>query len=248
MNREKRLSVCGNCVHRSLDFENGYLCNLTGEVGTFEDECKDFFRDGTVTDRATGLTWMQTDSAALGAGGKGDGKLNWEEALEWAENLEYAGYDDWRLPSAKELQSIVDYTRSPGTTGSAAIDPIFEATPIVNEGGEKDYAHYWTGTTHAGLHSARSGVYVAFGRALGFMSAPGRRGGSKRLLDVHGAGAQRSDDKSGDPEAFAQGRGPQGDVVRIYNLVRCVRGGVAEPNSSGPEVEMDYRERRGSGF
>jgi len=29
--------------------------------------------------------------------------------------------------------------RSPDTTGSAAIDPIFSATPIVNEGGVTDY-------------------------------------------------------------------------------------------------------------
>jgi hypothetical protein len=42
-------------------------------------------------------------------------------------------------------------------------------------------------------------------------------------LDVHGAGAQRSDPKKGDPAAFPHGRGPQGDVVRIYNYVRAVR-------------------------
>jgi hypothetical protein len=36
-------------------------------------------------------------------------------------------------------------------------------------------------------------------------------------MDVHGAGCQRSDDKAGDPSRFSQGRGPQGDVVRIYN-------------------------------
>ena len=50
------------------------------------------------------------------------GALNWEEALEWAESLEYAGYSDWRLPNAKELQNIVDYTRSPSTSETAAID------------------------------------------------------------------------------------------------------------------------------
>ncbi|MCK7477912.1 MAG: DUF1566 domain-containing protein [Candidatus Moduliflexus flocculans] len=59
---------------------------------------------------------------------KGDSAqgLNWQEALAWvqAKNAEnYLGHDDWRLPNAKELQSIVDYTRSPDTTSSAAIDP-----------------------------------------------------------------------------------------------------------------------------
>jgi hypothetical protein len=45
-------------------------------------------------------------------------------------------------------------------------------------------------------------------------------------LDVHGAGAQRSDPKYGDPASsdYEYGRGPQGDVVRILNFVRVVRG------------------------
>jgi hypothetical protein len=41
--------------------------------------------------------------------------------------------------------------------------------------------------------------------------------------DVHGAGAQRSDPKSGNPADYPTGHGPQGDVVRIYNYVRPVR-------------------------
>jgi hypothetical protein len=199
--------------------------------------------DGTITDRATGLTWMKVDSAALKAGPKRDGELNWQEALKWAEDLEYGGHDDWRLPNAKELHSIVDYTRSPDTTKSAAIDPIFQTTLIRNEGGKTDYAHYWSSTSHTRASSAGAGVYIAFGRALGFMSQRGSRNGTKTLMDVHGAGAQRSDGKSGDPSKVPQGRGPQGDVMRIYNLVRCVRGGTAEPRTRGPKVEMKYSPR-----
>jgi hypothetical protein len=58
------------------------------------------------------------------------------------------------------------------------------------------------------------------------MRFPPRRG-RYRLLDVHGAGAQRSDPKAGDPADYPYGRGPQGDVIRINNYVRCVRGGAA---------------------
>ena len=50
--------------------------------------------------------------------------------------------------------------------------------------------------------------------------------GNYQLLDVHGAGAQRSDPKAGDPHDFPHGRGPQGDVIRIFNFVRLVRGGL----------------------
>lgn len=164
-------------------------------------------RDGTVTDRATGLTWQQADS------GRG---MDWANALAYAENLTLAGHDDWRLPNAKELQSLVDYSRSPDTTRSAAIDPVFACTGITNEAGQADFPCYWSATTHVRADATgTAAVYLAFGRALGFMHG--------QWLDVHGAGAQRSDPKTGEAADFPQGRGPQGDAVRILNFVRCVR-------------------------
>ncbi|MBC8375090.1 MAG: DUF1566 domain-containing protein [FCB group bacterium] len=163
--------------------------------------------DGTITDAATGLMWMQDDSQ--------EGMV-WEDALSYAENLEAADYGDWRLPDTKELQSILDYTRSPGTTGSAAIDPLFSATEITNEAGEVDYGFYWSGTTHSNWSNmaGSAGAYVSFGRAMGYMD---------NWVDVHGAGAQRSDPKTGDPADYPTGNGPQGDAIRILNYVRAVR-------------------------
>jgi len=193
---------------------------------------KNDFKDnnnGTVTDKATALMWMKVDSGKLKAGKNKDGKLNWQEALDWATNLEYAGHSDWRLPNVKELQSIVDYTRSPATTNSAAIDPVFQTTSFIAESGRVDYPCYWTGTTHASLSRASTAAYIAFGRSFGWMR--NRRSGQYTLMDVHGAGSQRSDPKSGDPSRFPRGRGPQGDVIRINNFVRCVRGGAAKPRS-----------------
>jgi hypothetical protein len=170
---------------------------------------------GTVTDVATGLVWQQSDSGAA---------MNWEAALAHCENLTVASCDDWRLPNAKELQGILDYTRSPDTTGSAAIDPIFGTSAIVDEGGGTNYPFYWSGTTHLNRteQPARWGAYVCFGEALGWMQQP--PGGTYILMDVHGAGSQRSDPKVGDPADYPYGHGPQGDVVRIDNHVRCVRG------------------------
>jgi hypothetical protein len=199
--------------------------------------------DGTITDRATGLVWSKSDS------GKG---MNWQEALAWAQrkNAEkFLGHDDWRLPSVKELQSIVDYTRSPDTSGSAAIDPIFNCTKITNESGLPDFAFYWSATTHGGFQGGAAAMYVAFGRAAGWMTsrslaggAPARGGGfggqqggagDYHYVDIHGAGAQRSDPKSGDPAMFPHGRGPQGDVIHINNFVRLVRGGDVKPRPEG---------------
>ncbi|MDP7492705.1 MAG: DUF1566 domain-containing protein [Candidatus Undinarchaeales archaeon] len=177
--------------------------------------------DGTVTDNSTGLTWLQQDSGGHKAGANGG--LDWEQALSWCEGLSYAGHDDWRLPNAKELQGIVDYTRSPDTTSSPAIDPVFATSSITDEGGSTNYPFFWTGTTHLEGGRAEAAVYVAFGEALGFMRMP-PYSLDTTLMDVHGAGAQRSDPKTGDPSAYPTGRGPQGDVIRIYNYARCVRG------------------------
>jgi hypothetical protein len=162
--------------------------------------------DKTVTDRATGLTWTKDDSK------KG---MNWEQALAWVQGMNtknYLGYSDWRLPNAKELQSIVDYSRQTEATGSPAIDPVFDITAIENEAGEVDYPFFWTGTSHGPAQAA----YLAFGRGLGYMNG--------RWVDVHGSGTQRSDPKAGDSSTSSTGRGPQSDAIRIKNYVRLVRG------------------------
>ncbi|MGL1903248.1 MAG: DUF1566 domain-containing protein [Fibrobacterales bacterium] len=171
--------------------------------------------DGTISDNATGLMWQQADS---------ESGMYWEEALEYAEQKnseDYLGQSDWRLPNAKELHSIVDYTRSPQETNSAAIDTLFQVSEIIDEGSETNYPFYWSSTTHQNMMSSDNAVYFSFGEALGFFESPAT--GTTSLLDVHGAGAQRSDPKTGDPADWPEGHGPQGDVIRIYNYVRLVR-------------------------
>ena len=213
---------------------------VRGNPGYGQNDFKDN-GDGTITDKATGLMWAQADS------GKG---LDWQEALAWVQQMNaesYLGRNDWRLPGAKELQSIIEYARSPDTSQSAAVDPLFTCTGIVNEAGAPDFPFYWTSTTHAGAGGrADTADYMAFGRAMGYMvpgmmpggpppsglgpggaspSGPpaGTSGSGGTWMDVHGAGAQRSDPKVGDPSQFPYGRGPQGDAIRIYNYIRLVR-------------------------
>ncbi|MBI5302765.1 MAG: DUF1566 domain-containing protein [Chloroflexi bacterium] len=172
--------------------------------------------DGTITDQATGLMWAQADS---GTG------LNWSNALAWVQTqnaANYLGHNDWRLPNPKELHSIVDYTRSPNTTGSATIDPLFTVTAITNEAGQTDYPYYWAGTTLLNARgTAERGVYISFGRTLGYINGS--------WTDIHGAGAQRAEFKDGNPGDYPYGLGPQGDAVRINNYVRLVRDGNLTP-------------------
>lgn len=164
--------------------------------------------DGTISDLATGLMWQQYDDG---------NSRDWKTALSYSEGLSLAGHSDWRLPNIKELHSIVDYTRSPQTTSSAAIDPIFGITSIYDpEGNSGQYPYFWSSTTHLDTDiPAANAAYFAFGEAQGYMN--------NTLMDVHGAGAQRSDPKSGNASDYPQYWGPQGDVQYVYNYVRCVR-------------------------
>ena len=209
--------------------------------------------NGTITDNATGLMWMQNDN--------GTGVL-WKDALSYAENLTYAGYSDWRLPDTKELQSIVDYTRAPATSNSAAINPMFNCTSITNEGGVADYPWYWSNTTFSSQSQSNgaSATYVCFGRAMGYFPGIG-------WTDIHGAGCQRSDPKPNSFAAYTQnGNGyynanaPQGDAVRIHNYVRLVRstsstgiGDIIEnqlfkvyPNPVSDKLMIDLQENAAS--
>ena len=181
--------------------------------------------DGTITDQATGLMWAKNDS---GSG------MDWEHALAFAQTrnaANYLGHNDWRLPNTKELQNIVDYSRSPGATDPArvgpAIDPLFNCTAITNEAGKADSPYYWTSTTvmpepRRGMGPRRSAPstseplpsggaayihawYVAFGRAVDVSG-----------YDLHGAGAVRFDQKiTGGPA--------RQDAERVDNYVRLVR-------------------------
>ncbi len=159
--------------------------------------------DATITDKATGLMWSQNDN--------GEG-IEWADALSYAENSELAGYSDWRLPNVKELQSIVDYSRSITATDAEnigpATDPLFNCTSITSEAGYDDYAYYWTGTS--AYFSPMStemyyAWYVAFGRAV-----------NDEGEDFHGAGAVRFDTK------YVGGAAGE-DAERYYNYVFMVR-------------------------
>lgn len=181
--------------------------------------------DQTITDKATGLMWSKSDSLA---------SMDWQAALAWVQskNVEnYLGHNDWRLPNVKELQSILDYTRSPDTSNSAAIDPVFNATSFKNEDGKTEWGWYWSSTTHAASNgSGTNASYMSFGRASGWTNASGAS--CLSLYDPHGAGAQRSDPKTVSANVkmgascaggTAYGLGPQGDAQRGANLVRLVR-------------------------
>ncbi len=55
--------------------------------------------DGTVTDMKTGLMWAQTDSM---------GDITWQDARLYSENVILGVYNDWRMPTIMELETLFD--------------------------------------------------------------------------------------------------------------------------------------------
>ncbi|MBI5559069.1 MAG: DUF1566 domain-containing protein [Deltaproteobacteria bacterium] len=136
-----------------VHFYNGYVLNddmsssyyaravRAGQAGSLGDLVIN--NDGTVTDSATGLMWQQCSMGKTwnNATQVCDGtatRLTWQNALEQSENLNLAGYDDWRLPNRNELQSLLDYSRI-----SPAIDTVYFP-------GTVSFA-YWSSTTYASI-------------------------------------------------------------------------------------------------
>ncbi|KAJ6250104.1 lipoprotein [Anaeramoeba flamelloides] len=177
--------------------------------------------DDTISDSGTKLMWSKTDS--------GDTGMNWEEALEYAESSTHADYTDWRLPNIKELHTIVNYDRAPDSKDSAKVGPAIYTPFEISD----DANYFWSSTTH----NIGSGAYVAFRQAWGWIEDSDT--GEWEKLNVHGAGAQRSDPKSGDPDDYPHGHGPQGDVISIYNYVRIVRDYDPSDNNDDDDNNND---------
>jgi hypothetical protein len=102
--------------------------------------------DGTITDLKTGLMWEQKTGTVAGGNAAAcltalhdvNSTCTWAQATgDWinAVNAEgYAGYHDWRLPTVKELLSIVNYEAF-----DPVIDPMFSGHTALLDG-------YWSST------------------------------------------------------------------------------------------------------
>ena len=96
-----------------------------------------------VQDNVTGLIW-QKDTAP--------GTYNWDHAVSYCENLILGGYSDWRLPTIKELTTIVDSSIPyPGPTINTDYFPNTVSS------------NYWSSTTYAPYPLHAWVVYFHYG-------------------------------------------------------------------------------------
>jgi len=81
-----------------------------------------------VTDNVTGLQWQDNEEAKTV-------KKNWEDAKSYCLALSLGGQSDWRLPTHKELKTIIDYGKT-----DPAIYSVFQN--FIS-------SYYWSSTTTA---------------------------------------------------------------------------------------------------
>lgn len=127
--------------------------------------------DGTVTDTLTGYLWQQATADA-----DGDGELTEKDtftkpdAHDYVQALRLGGHDDWRIPTSRELFSLVDYTRE-----NPSIDPVFQAMS----------RPYWIGSTNYGDPCHGGNFVLDFGGAsLAMYGYPGDVSGAVFLRAV----------------------------------------------------------------
>lgn len=95
--------------------------------------------DGTATHNPTGLMWTRCLQGLTGAAcDQGNAvTVTWQQALAAAQAEDFAGHDDWRLPNAKELASITEYSCEDPALNLAVFpgdfgDEIWSSTPQIN--------------------------------------------------------------------------------------------------------------------
>lgn len=95
--------------------------------------------DDVVIDRATGLIWAREINEA---GCNNGATATWDNAIDYCNNLSFAGFADWRLPNLNELFSIVDWSEYGG--GYTCFYPDYFTGLVTPTTGL-----FWVSTTYA---------------------------------------------------------------------------------------------------
>ncbi len=144
----------------------------------------------TVRDEVTGLTWMRGPNTSLAAPLRAD-KLTLAQGQAWVATVNamaYGGFSDWRLPTIKELYSLMDFrgTDPSSYTGSdtSVLTPYIDRA-YFNFGygqeslGERIIDSQYLSTTIFVLNPAAQGSTKIFGLNL----ADGRIKGYDQWMD-----------------------------------------------------------------
>lgn len=172
-----------------------------------------FSPDGTAIDSATGLMWMRCAEGQTWTGATCSGEaaeFKWEAARGLRRT--YAGHSDWRLPSIRELQTLVELGREKPAIDTA----IFPATPS---------SDFWSGSPNASKSSYAWGVYFSDGYA-----SNGDRSYDSHVRLVRGGQSLALLSEPSNAETNA-----------IQALIRNRKWGVREPGDYAQRAEARLR-------
>jgi hypothetical protein len=139
--------------------------------------------NGVVHDNVTCLDWQQVESSSTYTNA---------DAIAYCEGLSLSGYDDWRAPTRVEMESIMDWTRSPATDAAFTAASGFHKTGsnwilTVRQAG----AGKTCGATAAGADGGTMGVGTcawAFNMGDGIVSNAYAAATAARIRCVRGNG------------------------------------------------------------
>ncbi|WP_372773794.1 DUF1566 domain-containing protein [Mangrovibacterium sp.] len=130
--------------------------------------------DGTITDNNTGLMWQGVPSSE---------DYTWQEAVDYCNELELGGYDDWRMPSCKELYSISDFS-----SGWPYLNTNYFtlASGKVSKNEQFWSSNYYVGVTVEGGSNAAFGVNHVTGHIKAYSAKSSGPVGGKYVRAVRG--------------------------------------------------------------
>lgn len=176
--------------------------------------------DGTVSDLNSGLMWQEIPTTE---------GFDWQAAKTYCENLKIGGYNDWRMPTAKELFSISNFSE-----GWPYLDTTYFS--LVNNKNVDKSEQYWTSNKYVG-HTEEGQYAAAFGvnHATGHIKAyPGEAPKDNGELRGPPPGNQKPQGQEGDKRG--ENRPPPGNGERptgnpMLKHVRAVRGTIYGTNN-----------------
>ncbi|MBP7432839.1 SUMF1/EgtB/PvdO family nonheme iron enzyme [bacterium] len=111
-----------------------------GQDAQYLDKCvpRSYTISGSVIDNNTQLQWQRTLPTSYSGCTKGSPvgtQCTWQESVNYCDGLYYSGFEDWRLPTRKELSTLADYGKN-----NPSIDlSVFPDTPGLS---------FWVSTQH----------------------------------------------------------------------------------------------------
>jgi hypothetical protein len=154
--------ACVLCYGAAFGFDlMGFVKDTIGiESGVAAGFSRDDQRE-VVKDDIYKLMWQDGEDIYQGT---------YDEAVKYCENLNFAGFEDWRLPTINELLSITDDTKYNPAINKAFKNVAYE----INDKGEKDHGWYWSSTKYTGGSS--NAWFVLFKGGSGGWSVVSDRG------------------------------------------------------------------------